>query len=101
MDKFGQLNASQLQAAQEVSRQRLEKAAQEQTQKYQNVVETQRSAESSRIKSGADEGGGAGEALSRERAKSRTRQGASEDEPGEDTYEIRDPKLGRRIDVMG
>lgn len=101
MDKLGQLNASQMQASQEVSRQRLEKTAQDQTQKYQNVVETQKSAESAKVKTNVDEGGGAGETLMQQQGRKKALNDSDSEVESSSPLEIKDPKLGRHIDVTG
>lgn len=101
MDKVGQMNASQVQNAHLANRQHLEKAAQIQAQKAQSVNETSQSGEPAKIKADVNQGGGFGQTLMQDGEKKR----ASGNEPQETEkpapYEIKDPNLGRHIDVTG
>ncbi|MGN0730020.1 hypothetical protein [Treponema sp.] len=97
MDKMGQMNASLVQNANMANRQHLEKTAQQQSQKAQTVTETSQSDESSKIKADVSQGGGAGQGLLQNEGK--TSESPSEAVQKPRVYEIKDPNLGRHIDV--
>lgn len=101
MDKMGQMNASQVQNAHLANRQHLEKAAQLQAQKAQSVNETAQSGEPAKIKADVNQGGGFGQALMQDEEKQDPSRREAHDEEKPAPYEIRDPKLGRHVDVTG
>ena len=102
MDKMGQFKASEVQSANMAMREHLERTAQQQTQNAQIVTETKGNENSAKIKADVSQGGGAGQGLLQgERRQGKEAQKTPADEATRSSYEIKDPKLGRRIDVTG
>lgn len=104
MDKMGQFNASQVQNATMASRAHLEKAAQQDTEKAKTVQESSKNKESNNIKADVNQGGGAGQGLLENGSGKKARKDSEQEEAQVQKpapYEIRDPNLGRHIDVIG
>jgi hypothetical protein len=101
MDKVGQLNAVQSQNAAVANRQHLDKTAQIQAQKAQTVSETKRDSESSKIKADVNQGGGSGQTILQDGEKREKNENLEQQAEKKSLYEIKDPKLGQRIDISG
>ena len=102
MDKMGQFKASEVQSANMAAREHLERTAQQQTQKAQTVTETKGNENSAKIKADVSQGGGAGQGLLQgDRRQGKEARKTDLEEATKAAYEIKDPKLGRRIDVTG
>lgn len=109
MDKMGQFNATQVQNAHMASRAHLEKTAQQDSEKARTVQEASKNKDSNSIKADVNQGGGAGQGLLEDsvgqenQKKSQKKISDSDDSipPKVSLYEIRDPNLGRHIDVTG
>ncbi len=103
MDKMGQLNASQTQAMQFSNRQYLDRAAEVQTEKSQSVQETAKDKDSSTIQADVSQGGGSGQDMVQAEKKT-NRKNTEKDDSSSDKpklYEIKDPRLGNRLDIIG
>ena len=102
MDRMGQFKASEVQSANMAAREHLERTAQQQTQKAQIVTETKGNENSAKIKADVSQGGGAGQGLLQgERRQGKDAHKTALEDAAKTAYEIKDPKLGRRIDVTG
>ncbi|MCI7577018.1 MAG: hypothetical protein MST12_02045 [Spirochaetia bacterium] len=102
MDKMGQMNASQIQSAHMANRAHLEKSAQQDSEKARTVQETHKNKDSNSIKADVNQGGGAGQGLLADDGTT-GKKAVQEEVPVEKPkpYEIRDPNLGRHIDITG
>lgn len=102
MDKVGQFNASQTQGAAMANRSRLEKTAQEDTQKANTVQQASKDKDSNKIKADVSQGGGAGQTLLGEDQNKKGQPSQSEEElPVRKIYEFKDPNAGQHIDITG
>ena len=105
MDKMGQFTATQVQNAHMASRAHLEKAAQQDSEKARTVQEASKNKDSNSIKADVNQGGGAGQGLLEDSGGQENQKKISDSDdsipPKVSLYEIRDPNLGRHIDVTG
>lgn len=103
MDKVGQFNASQTQGAAMANRTRLERTAQEDTQKANTVQQASKDKDSNKIKADVNQGGGAGQTLIGEdqNKKEQKDQLEAEEVPVRRVYEFKDPNAGQHIDITG
>lgn len=103
MDKVGQFNASQTQGVAMANRTRLERTAQEDTQKANTVQQASKDKDSNKIKADVNQGGGAGQTLIGEdqNKKEQKTQLEAEEVPVRRVYEFKDPNAGQHIDITG
>lgn len=104
MDKLGQINATQAQNISSAARSHVEKAARQDAEKSQAVQQAAENKDSAKIKADVNQGGGAGQGLidgGNSGGSDRKGRQAQEIEQvlPKKTYQIRDPKLGRHVDI--
>ena len=96
MDNVSKMNGAQLQAAQQVSREHVEKLQKDEFQAKGDVhsIESRKN-EDNRIKN--ESKGNSGE----EETESKKKSDGEEDQPKPSVSEVKDPRVGRFVDLMG